>query len=89
MNAKTNLPNWKNNSHLNLVNFTQAFNVAFFSLSGFETILTSGKNVDNPKKNLGKGINISMILSIGISLIFLFMMFSAFSSFPENQVISG
>jgi amino acid transporter len=70
-------------------NFTQAFNVAFFTLAGFESILTSGKNVENPQKNLGKGINISMIISICTSLLFLLIMFSAFGTFSENQDISG
>ena len=51
----------------NQISFRGCLNVAvaaFFSYSGFETYSTAGRNLKDPERNTGRGINIIMLLVI-------------------------
>jgi amino acid transporter len=65
----------KETFHLSMNVFVKAFTSCFFFFAGFETFATAGKNIENPDKNLGRGILIIMLIStvfyVLITLLFL------------------
>lgn len=64
--------------------FTKTFTSAFFFFAGFETFSTAGKNIENPEKNLGKGIMIIMLTSTIFYILTMLIFFGAMSPKSEN-----
>lgn len=75
LNGTNALDYWANHSTFNFDLFIKNFNACFFSFVGFELIITAGKNIENPNKNISKGLVFIMVFSsiCYVSLCFLFM----------------
>ena len=72
----------------------QAFNATFFYFAGFETFSTSGRNIENPERNIGLGIMITMIVTTTFYIIVSLIYFGAFdgsigaNGFKQNMNIA-
>lgn len=90
--------------HLTLPKINNAFSGFFYFFIGFETFIVVGKNVQNPRKNFGKGILTVLALSTIFYLVISVLVFGAITlggtnghngwngatnEYNPNNVISG
>jgi amino acid transporter len=61
-----------------------AFNSCFLAFAGFEVFSTAGKNIENPSKNISKGIILVMIISATFYILCTILFFLAFTDFSQN-----
>lgn len=84
-NGSSNWQHWTSESELSFHGFMNTFTSCFFFFAGFEVFATAGRNIENPEKNIGKGITsiilISTIFYVVTSLIF----FLAYDEFFQNM----
>lgn len=63
MSGATNAKSWTSNSHFSFDGFAKAFTACFYYFTGFEVFATAGENLEEPEKNLSKGIIWVVVLS--------------------------
>lgn len=72
---KENASSWSHNSTLTFSGFASAFSACFYYFTGFEVFATAGENLEEPEKNLSKGIIWVIVLSgvfyVGLTTIYL------------------
>ena len=75
---------------INFVKFIAVFNAFFFYFAGFETFSTAGRNIENPERNIGKGIVIIMFICTLFYIAIAALFFGAFgqNQFSQNMSIS-
>ncbi|WP_342218957.1 hypothetical protein [Spiroplasma endosymbiont of Amphimallon solstitiale] len=61
------------------------FTSCFFFFAGFEFFSTAGKNVNNPEKNIGKGITLIMIIMTVFYAVISLIFFLGYSVFVQNM----
>lgn len=61
------------------------FTSCFFFFAGFEIFSTAGKNVNNPEKNIGKGISLIMIIMTVFYVIISLVFFLGYQVFVQNM----
>ncbi|WP_338960565.1 APC family permease [Spiroplasma endosymbiont of Lasioglossum villosulum] len=100
-NGSSNWNYWTTESTFSFARFMNTFTSCFFFFAGFEIFSTADKNVNNPEKNIGKGITLIMIIMtifyVVISLIFFLgyrvfvqnMNMGAWSPFTSKIIIYG
>ena len=76
-------------NQLTLKGFITVFNAFFFYFAGFEIFSTAGRNIENPQKNIGKGIIIIMFLCAAFYAIVSIIFYGAFQTFSQNQSIGA
>ncbi|ATZ18737.1 hypothetical protein ESOMN_v1c03550 [Williamsoniiplasma somnilux] len=84
-NGHDNMQHWTTKSEISLEGFVKAFNSCFFFFAGFEVFSTAGKNIENPEKNVGKGVVIIMAISTVFYVVITIIFFAAYSSFEQNM----
>ncbi len=81
-------------NRISLAGIIQAFNATFFYFAGFETFSTSGRNIENPERNVGLGIMIIMLIVTVFYIIVSLIYFGAFNGstgsdgFKQNMNIA-
>ncbi len=72
-------------SHLSFSGFMNAFISCFYYFVGFEQVIVSTKNMENPKKNLSKGLLIVMAIITTFYIVVTFIFFGAIIGGENNQ----
>jgi|GEM_PF-818392 len=65
------------------------FTSCFFFFAGFEIFATAGKNINNPEKNIGKGITLIILISTIFYIIVSIIFFLAYSTFVQNMNVGA
>lgn len=83
-------------NHINFEGVVQAFIVFFFYFAGFETYSTSGRNIQNPNRNIKLGIMLIMLSATLLYVVVGFIFFAAYNGhidtsqgFRQNMNIGG
>ncbi|WP_425380969.1 APC family permease [Spiroplasma endosymbiont of Polydrusus pterygomalis] len=84
-NSSSNWSYWTTNSSLSFAGFMNTFTSCFFFFAGFEIFSTAGKNVNNPEKNIGKGITLIMIIMTVFYIIISLVFFLGYQVFVQNM----
>lgn len=84
-NGSENWNHWTTNSTFSLAGFMNTFTSCFFFFAGFEIFATAGKNVNNPEKNIGKGITLIMIIMTVFYVVISLIFFLGYKSFVQNM----
>lgn len=84
-NGSSNWQEWTSKSELSFAGFMNTFTSCFFFFAGFEVFATAGKNIENPEKNIGKGITIIILISTIFYIIISLVFFLAVAKFDQNM----
>lgn len=84
LNGTNCLDYWSKHSTFTLSLFIKNFNACFFAFVGFELVVGAGKNIENPNKNISKGLFWIIILSISCYVLFSFLYLCATQTITEN-----
>lgn len=87
--GSSNWEHWTNNSPLSFAGFMNTFTSCFFFFAGFEIFATAGKNINNPEKNIGKGITLIILISTIFYIIVSIIFFLAYSTFVQNMNVGA
>lgn len=85
MNGSSNWEYWTTKSELSFAGFMNTFTSCFFFFAGFEVFATAGKNIENPEKNIGKGITLIILISTIFYVIISLIFFLAYDKFLQNM----
>lgn len=82
---------WTSDGHspLSFAGFMNTFTSCFFFFAGFEVFATAGKNINNPEKNIGKGITLIILISTIFYIIVSIIFFLGYTSFAQNMNVGG
>lgn len=83
--GSSNWQHWTSESKFSFNGFMNTFTSCFFFFSGFEIFATAGKNVENPGKNIGKGITLIILISTIFYIVVSILFFLAFAEFQQNM----
>lgn len=84
-NGSSNWHYWTSGSSLSFTGFMNTFTSCFFFFAGFEVFATAGKNIENPGKNIGKGITLIILISTIFYIIISLIFFLAYNQFVQNM----
>ncbi|WP_286641482.1 hypothetical protein [Spiroplasma ixodetis] len=84
-NGSSNWNYWTTESTFSFAGFMNTFTSCFFFFAGFEIFSTAGKNVNNPEKNIGKGITLIMIIMTVFYVVISLVFFLGYSVFVQNM----
>lgn len=84
-NGSSNWEHWTSQSEVTFSGFMNTFTSCFFFFAGFEVFATAGKNIENPGKNIGKGITIIILISTIFYIIISLIFFLAYDKFAQNM----
>lgn len=84
-NAQTNFNHWTSFSKPSLGGFINTFNSCFFFFAGFEIFATAGENIENPEKNIAKGIVLTILFATIFYILISVLFFLAYSRFEQNM----
>lgn len=87
--GSSNWNHWTNNSPLSFAGFMNTFTSCFFFFAGFEIFATAGKNINNPEKNIGKGITLIILISTIFYIVISIIFFLGYSSFAQNMNVGA
>ncbi len=89
--GKTNYAYWfsSSGSHLSLNGFMYTFTASFFYFTGFEQVITSTKNIENPQKNISIGLLVSMGIVTVMYVLILLIFFGAIDPITQFQQNMG
>lgn len=84
-NGSSNWNHWTTKSEISFTGFMNTFTSCFFFFAGFEVFATAGKNIENPEKNIGKGITLIILISTIFYIVISIIFFLAYSEFAQNM----
>ncbi|WP_338973778.1 APC family permease [Spiroplasma endosymbiont of Tricholauxania praeusta] len=84
-NGSSNWNYWTTESTFSFAGFMNTFTSCFFFFAGFEIFSTAGKNVNNPEKNIGKGITLIMIIMTVFYVVISLIFFLGYRVFVQNM----
>ncbi len=87
--GSSNWNHWTNNSHLSFAGFMNTFTSCFFFFAGFEIFATAGKNINNPEKNIGKGITLIILISTIFYIVVSIIFFLGYATFYQNMNVAA
>ncbi|MGL5268421.1 MAG: APC family permease [Spiroplasma sp.] len=85
VNGNANWQHWTSKSQLSFAGFMNTFTSCFFFFAGFEIFATAGENIENPGKNIGKGITLIILISTIFYIIISLIFFLAYKEFKQNM----
>lgn len=84
-NGQANWTHWTTKSELSFAGFMNTFTSCFFFFAGFEIFATAGENIENPGKNIGKGITLIILISTIFYIVISLIFFLAYDEFFQNM----
>lgn len=84
-NGSSNWGHWTSKSEISFTGFMNTFTSCFFFFAGFEVFATAGKNIQNPEKNIGKGITLIILISTIFYVVVSVVFFLAYDAFFQNM----
>ncbi len=90
-NGRSTLHYWTQGKghHISWKGIIYSFNSLFFCYAGFENFATSGRNIENPEKNIGKGLIIIIFLACIFYTTLAFLFYLGYNHFYQNMATGG